>query len=106
MAIAPFFNKTLLAASHILKGVDPDGVKALMEGKCVAIAFDDDAISTPGGRWIAELSVNLAARLYPALTIAPYGEQATTFGTELRALAVGINPVIDFRPFEEASALL
>ena len=106
MAVAPFFNKTLLAASHILKGVDPDGVKALLEGKCVAIAFDDDAISTPGGRWIAELSVNLAARLYPALTIAPYGEQATTFGTELRALAVGINPVIDFRPFEEASALL
>lgn len=106
MAIAPFFNKALLAASRILKGVDPDGVRALLEGKCVAVAFDDDAISTPEGRWIAELSVNLAARLYPSLTIAAEGEQATAFGTELRALAVGINPVIDFRPIEEASALL
>jgi molybdopterin/thiamine biosynthesis adenylyltransferase len=106
MALAPFFNKASLAAAQFLRGVTPDGVKELFSEMTVGVGFDDAGVGTQGGRWLLEITVNLCARLYPKLALAPFGEDAASFAQDMEALARGINPLIEFASVEAANALI
>ena len=93
MALARFFSKTALAASHILRGFDQRAFEETLAARTVDIFFDGTAESTCEGRWTLELSVNLLARLYPALSITSSNRSGLVEQLVKRALA--INPRID-----------
>jgi hypothetical protein len=69
MALAKFFNKTALAASHVLRGFDQDAFETALNAINVNVFYDKSAESSAEGRWTLELAVNLLARLYPKLSI-------------------------------------
>ena len=60
----------------------------------VAIAFGEEAATNRDGRELLNLSVRLAARLYPSLTFAT-GPAGLQFADELTMLARSINPNIE-----------
>ena len=94
MALADFFHRDAVAISQVLQGFDTDAFVEHLEGVRVAIAFGEEAATRRDGRDLLDLSVRLAARLYPSLTFAtvPAGEQCAD---ELMALAKNINPNIE-----------
>lgn len=94
MPLANFFDKAALAASQILKGFDYDTFKTTLEAHVVGLAFDDTAAASDEGRTTLELAVNLLARLYPRLAIAPHGRQAADLAVDLANAARAINPAI------------
>jgi hypothetical protein len=75
------------------------------QSRSKAIGFDDAGVGTQESRWLLEMTVNLCARLYPKLALAPSGEDAASFAQEMEALARGINPLIEFVSVEAANAL-
>jgi hypothetical protein len=95
MAIANFFGKAALAATQLLKGIDPTDFKDLLEAHTVGVFFDDDAAMSSEGQTTLELCINLLARLYPRLAIVATGASAEAFVTQLINIARSINPVID-----------
>ena len=94
MALADFFSRDTVAISQLLQGFNTDAFIHKLAGSRVAIAFGDEAATSRDGRDLLNLSVRLAARLYPSLTIVtvPAGER---FADELITLASSINPNID-----------
>lgn len=106
MALAPFFNKASQAAVQFLRGETLDGVKELFSEMTIGIGFDDAAVGSQEGRWLLEMTVNLCARLYPKLALAPFGEGAALFAQNMENLARGINPLIEFVSVETANALI
>ena len=94
MALADFFHRDAIAISQVLQGYETDAFVEQLEGVRVGIAFGEDAATSRDGRHLLDLSVRLAARLYPNLTFAtgPGGEQ---FAEELITLAESINPNIE-----------
>ena len=94
MALADFFPRDAVAISQVLQGFQTDAFIERLEGVRVAIAFGEEAATSRDGRELLDLSVRLAARLYPCLTFitVPAGDQ---FADELMTLASNINPNIE-----------
>lgn len=94
MALADFFPRDAVAISQVLQGFQTDAFIEKLEDVRVAIAFGEEAAISRDGRELLDLSVRLAARLYPSLMFAtiPAGDQ---FADELIALASSINPNIE-----------
>ena len=94
MALAGFFPRDAIAISQVLQGFQSDAFIEKLEGVRVAIAFGEEATTSRAGRELLDISVRLAARLYPSLTFAtvPAGDR---FADELMALASSINPNIE-----------
>ena len=94
MALADFFSRDKVAVSQVLQGFQEDAFVEKLKGIQVAIAFGEEAATSRDGRELLELSVRLAARLYPSLTFTtvPAGEW---FADELKTLASSINPNIE-----------
>ena len=70
MALADFFGRDTVAISQVLHGFETDAFVEQLEGVQVAIAFGEEAATNRDGRELLNLSVRLAARLYPSLTFA------------------------------------
>ena len=94
MALADFFGRDAVAISQVLHGFETDAFVEQLEGVQVAIAFGDEAATDRDGRELLDLSVRLAARLYPSLTFAT-GPAGLQFADELVTLARNINPNIE-----------
>ena len=94
MALADFFPRDAVAISQVLQGFQTDAFVEKLNGVRVAIAFGGEATNSREGRDLLDLSVRLAARLYPSLTFVtvPAGDR---FASELMALASSINPNIE-----------
>ena len=94
MALADYFPRDAVAISQVLQGFQTDSFTETLEGVRVAIAFGEEAATSRDGRELLDLSVRLAARLYPSLTFTTVsaGDQ---FADELMALARSINPNIE-----------
>ena len=94
MALADFFPRDAVAISQVLQGFQKDAFIEKLKGVRVAIAFGEEAATSKDGRELLDLSVRLAARLYPSLTFSTVttGER---FADELMALASSINPNIE-----------
>lgn len=95
MALAPYNEKAALSAAHLLEGFEYGAFKARLEAQRIAIAFDAAAAESTEGRWALELIVNLLARLYPALIIAPLESDQNGLAAELKEHAKAINPELD-----------
>ena len=93
MALADFFPRDAVALSQVLQGFQTDAFIQKLQGARVAISFGEEAATTRDGRQLLDLTVRLAARLYPSVTFAtvPAGGQ---FADELTVLASNINPNI------------
>ncbi len=94
MALAEFFPRDAVAISQVLQGFQRDVFIERLEGVRVAIAFGTEAATSRDGRALLDLSVRLAARLYPSLTFVtvPAGDR---FADDMIALASSINPNIE-----------
>ena len=94
MALADFFPRDTIAISQVLKRFQPDAFTEKLKGVRVAIAFGEEAATSRDGRELLNLSVRLAARLYPSLAFVtvPAGER---LADDLMALASSINPNIE-----------
>ena len=94
MALADYFPRDALAIAQVLQGFETDTFTEKLEDTRVAIAFDEEAATSRDGRELLDLSVRLAARLYPSLTFvtSPGGDE---FAEDLKALAICINPNIE-----------
>ena len=68
MALADFFPRDAVAISQVLQGFQTDAFTEKLEGVRVAITFGEEAATSRDGRELLDLSVRLAARLYPSLT--------------------------------------
>ena len=91
MALPDYFSRDATAISQILQGFEKDAFVERLEGVKLAIAFGEEAASTCDGRNLLDLSVRLAARLYPSLTFVTVPANAM-FANELMTLAMRINP--------------
>lgn len=92
MAIANFYKRAAVAASQVVSGFNEASFRKTLEGCRVGVALGTEASNSSEGRAIADLSVRLMARLYPAieLRVADPNHRA-----ELEYLATSINPDID-----------
>lgn len=95
MALANFFDKTAMAASQALSGIDHSSFATEIGAQNIGLAFDDSATESQEGRYALELSINLLARLYPRISIIPKGHRAEAAVEGLVAAAKAINPEIE-----------
>lgn len=96
MALAPFFHKAALAASHILQGFDRAVFADALNTRVVGVSFDDAAACSREGVATLELALNLLARLYPRLSLAAQGDAARNLVPRLLESTQAINPNIEF----------
>lgn len=89
MALAPYFDRVYAAVGGHLC-VSREALTSALENVSVGIRCGPDP--RPNDVFVAELSTNLAARLYPRLAI----EGPGTLCTALKDLALQINPDIEF----------
>lgn len=95
MGLANFFDKAALSASQVLSGCDYSAFRQLVESYIVALAFDGVSARSPEGQATLELTVNLLARLYPRIALAPIGGHDDQLTERLVALARSVNPEIE-----------
>jgi hypothetical protein len=95
MALAPFFDKAALAASHVLQGFDPARFAAALERHVIAAAFDRAAVQSDEGRITLDLVANLLARLYPRVALIALDTEAEEYRGKLVSTVSRINPRID-----------
>jgi len=88
--LADYFERAALAASQVLAGFELKRFRARLEEQPVGLSVGDAALELPEGRHLADLTVRLLARLYPAIEL-----RAGTGGDDLAALALAINPAIE-----------
>ena len=93
MTLADFFPRDAVAISQVLQGFQNDAFIEKLKGVRVAVAFGEEAAASRDGRALLDLSVRLAARLYPSLTFitVPAGDMVAD---GLISLARSINPDI------------
>lgn len=96
MALAPFFDKTALAAAAVLHGFEREHFAATLERQRIGLAFDTAAAESFEGRTTLLLWVNLTARLYPKLALLATGTAATIYRDVLESAARDVNPNIEF----------
>ena len=70
MALADYFPRDAVAISQVLQGFKTNAFIEELEGVRVAVAFGEEAAITRDGRQLLDLTIRLAARLYPNLTLA------------------------------------
>ena len=93
MALADYYGRGALAAAQALQGGFEDSrFRALLEATPVGIAFGQDASKTTEGRALLDLTIRLAARLFPAIQLDP-GDGARA--DDAAELARAINPRIE-----------
>jgi hypothetical protein len=92
MALARFFDRVYAAAGRHL-AVDRTSLEAALGDRVVAVHCGPEVdTGADGPRWVAELLVNLLARLYPRIALtAPDGARL-----QLEQLAHTINPSVEF----------
>jgi hypothetical protein len=89
MALAPFFERVLGALGGHL-AISRESLDEILGS--VTVGIECGKTLSQNDQWIAELSVNLLARLYPRLFV--LGPEAVC--AKLQALALHINPQIEF----------
>jgi hypothetical protein len=94
MALAKYFDKSLLAGSAVLQGFDPTAFATMLEQHVVGLTWGEEAANSSEGRTALYLAIELLARLYPALALAPADDQAAAMAPALGALAREINSEI------------
>ena len=94
MALADYFPRDAVAVSQVLQGFQTDAFTRKLEDVRVAIAFGREATTSRDGRDLLDLSVRLAARLYPNLVFATVSTE-DPFAGDLIELASSINPNIE-----------
>jgi hypothetical protein len=91
MGLAPYIGKAALSATEILSGVSPQLFQEMLAPICVGVAADEAVEQSFECQVLAEMLVNLLARLYPRLVIlAP-----VRCAESLKRLAASINPNIE-----------
>src|SRR3954462_14326963 len=94
MAFAEYFDRNLDAARLLLRGLDPDAFKAILQKERVGLAFDRTASEAAEGRASIDLLMRLLARLYPDIAIIPLDAASQSFADEVVTLAESVNPRI------------
>ena len=94
MALADFFPRDAVAISQVLRGFRTDAFVEELKSVRVAIAFGEEASNSRDGRDLLDLSVRLAARLYPSLIFVTVPSEVR-FADRLMKLASSINPNIE-----------
>src|SRR6185437_4219094 len=89
MALAPFFERIYSAIGGHLS-VSRDDLAASLEGVTVGVSCVESL--SQNDLWIAELTVNLLARLYPRIAIT----SSKAHASQLKSIASAINPDIEF----------
>lgn len=102
MALAEFFRRGALAVSQVLTNLDESAIEARLHQRRIAIAFSRHTASSPEGRKAVELAVNLAARLYPSISLQP-GPGAAELESSVAQLALSINPLVDLESPDECA---
>jgi Prokaryotic E2 family C/ThiF family len=93
MALADYYGRGSLAAAQALGGGYEDSrFRALLEQNPLGIAVDRAAIETHEGRALLDMTIRLAARLFPVISL-DAGEGADTDAAS--ELARAINPQIE-----------
>lgn len=94
MALAPYYHRAAVAASHVIAGFDEAAFRETLGGTHVGLSVGTSSVSSPEAQWLADFAVRMLARLYPALDlrVADSG-----LGDRLSALAIAINPDIELR---------
>lgn len=92
MALASFFSRTYSAVGAHL-GVTREELKSVLSDLLIGIHLGKACTAEGNEKWIAELLVNLLARLYPALSIS--GND--TACDNISKIARAINPDIEIR---------
>ncbi|OGX81646.1 E2 ligase fold family C protein [Hymenobacter coccineus] len=106
MEVANFFNKSALAASHVLQGFDPALFVARLAATPVALAFDKHATSSPEGQATLDLAARLLARFYPRVPLQPLDEESHAYAVILAGVMHGIHPGIDVTEAEAVARLI
>lgn len=96
MALARYFDKSLLAGSAVLQGFDPAAFANVLEKHVVGLSWDRAVAASPAGRVALEMSVELLARLYPTLLLEARGEGADALRPVLAERAREINALVSF----------
>jgi hypothetical protein len=94
MAFANYFHKNAQAAALLLKGIQTDAFKAILEAEIIGIAFDARAVACAEGRAAIDLTIRLMARLYPTVALIAQDKAAVKHRAAYVALATAINPNI------------
>ncbi len=101
MALAPFFDRVYTAVGRHLS-VSRENLEHTLSDLTIDILCGATCDEEGNDRWTSELVVNLAARLYPRISLE--GPKAAV--ERLRGLAKSINPKIDFdEPGPEHAAI-
>src|SRR5258706_3317269 len=98
MALAPYFSR-VYGAVGVHLAISRESLTSILNSITVGIRVESDL---PNDSWIAELAINLMARLYPrvAIVASPVMRKA------LIDLATRINPVIEIADETPASSTL
>lgn len=97
MGLAPYFDKVVLAASHVLGGFDLGAFEETLESHVPFVVFNQEGLSLEG-RVTLDLLVNLLARLYPRLGVQGYDDPSEREAERLRQYATTVNPDIELVP--------
>jgi hypothetical protein len=99
--LADYYARSAVAAAQVLAGFDEQWFRERLEAGAIGVSVGQSATADEG-RALADLVVRLVARLYPCLAI--IGEPAQT--TELRRLALDINPGVEFHDSAETGIVI
>ena len=92
MALAPFFSRAYSAIGAHL-GITREELESVLSGHIVGVHLAESCSVEGNEKWIAELLINLLARLYPSLSIS--GDELACCG--ISKIARAINPNIEIR---------
>jgi hypothetical protein len=94
MGLADYYGRGALAAAQALQGGFEDTrFRALLEATPLGISFDTAVSASPEGQALLDLSVRIAARLFPAIQLDP--EEGSGGADRAAELARAINPNIE-----------
>jgi hypothetical protein len=91
MAVADYFRRATVAAAQAIAGFDEQEFHARVESRSVGVTIGKTTAKLAEGQALLDMTVRLAARLYPSLVIVGPDETAT----RAAELARAINPRID-----------
>lgn len=92
MALADYYSRSALAIAQILAGFDESAIRRKLEATVLEIVVSPKAQASTEGLSALDLTVRLAARLYPTIRV----QGPASARDQVRSLARRINPAIDF----------
>lgn len=96
MSLAPYYDRAAIAASQVIAGFDADAFAVEVSETTVGVSFSSRELASPQGSACVDLVVRLLARLYPKLALTCSEKGCADEVLALKALAVSINPRIEF----------